>query len=386
MRPKLLLTTAVLSVALGAGGLATAQDRSSDDATRNRPTTQRPDATQNRPAQNQTTGQSPSSSQTQTAPQRTQPAPNAAQSTPSNQAQPSTAGSSPSGTTTQSGTTQPSTGQANQPTSAQTTQPPSTNQPSSAQTTQPPATNQPSSAQTAPSNQNQPSTATGSPSGQQQPSTAQQQPNQSGVNANRQAGSGGQAQGSVRLSASLQAPQRTKLNQAVARLDVRPVTNVNFSISVGTVIPRTVALRPVPAAIVEIIPQYRGYNFFVVRDEIVIVEPSSHRIVDVIERSGGSRAQTTSTTTQRKLNLSSQQKEIIRKHSQRRVTTTTGSAPRSQTRVVVGEEAPSTVEIESFPEEVYREVPEIRSYRYIRGDRGIYLVEPEGRRVIEDIE
>jgi hypothetical protein len=147
-----------------------------------------------------------------------------------------------------------------------------------------------------------------------------------------------------------------------------------------------VSLRPLPDTIVSVIPQYRGYDFFVVRDEIVIVEPSSHRVVDVIERSGGpARAQ--ATTTERKLNLSSQQRDIIRKHSARRTTTTTttGSAPRSRS-VTVGEEVPETTVIESFPEEVYRDVPEVRSYRYIQGDRGISIVDPQSRRVIEDIE
>src|SRR5690349_22424373 len=46
-----------------------------------------------------------------------------------------------------------------------------------------------------------------------------------------------------------------------------------------SVVPRTVVLHPVPEAIVDIIPEYRDYEFFVVRDEIVIVEPRSHRIV-----------------------------------------------------------------------------------------------------------
>ncbi|MBI2715053.1 MAG: DUF1236 domain-containing protein [Rhizobiales bacterium] len=372
MRRKLLLTTAALSVVLGAGGLAAAQDRSGDDSARHKQTIQQQDRNQHKlsndtaPANSrQTTGQAPSSSQSQTqttpADSTVQPQQNSAQPQ-QNLGQNNATGSSQTGTS-QSGANQPAAGQSNQP--------------SSAQTNPPAPTNQPSSAQTAPSNQTrQPSTATGSQTGRQ-PSTAQQQPSQGTVNAN------GQAQSATRLSASLQSSQKTRLNQVVAKLDVRPITNVNFSIAVGTAVPRTVTLHPVPAAIVEIIPQYRGYDFFVVRDEIVIVEPSSHTIVDVIERSGGSRAQATSS--ERKLNLSSQQKEVIRKHSQRRVTTT-GSASRSQTKIIVGEEAPESVEIHTFPEEVYREVPAIRSYRYIEGDRSIYLVEPEGRRVIEDIE
>jgi Protein of unknown function (DUF1236) len=59
------------------------------------------------------------------------------------------------------------------------------------------------------------------------------------------------------------------------------LTNVNFSLSVGTAVPRDVRLQTLPADVVEAVPQYRGYSFFVVRDEIVIVEPSTYKIVTV---------------------------------------------------------------------------------------------------------
>jgi len=44
------------------------------------------------------------------------------------------------------------------------------------------------------------------------------------------------------------------------------------------VVPRDVRFQPLPPDIVEVMPQYRGYNFFVVRDEIVIVEPATYKI------------------------------------------------------------------------------------------------------------
>jgi Protein of unknown function (DUF1236) len=59
-------------------------------------------------------------------------------------------------------------------------------------------------------------------------------------------------------------------------------------LSVGTAVPRDVRFQPLPAEVVEILPQYRGYNFFVVRDDIVIVEPSTYKIVDVLPRTGRS--------------------------------------------------------------------------------------------------
>jgi Protein of unknown function (DUF1236) len=60
------------------------------------------------------------------------------------------------------------------------------------------------------------------------------------------------------------------------------VSSVTFSLSVGTVVPRTVKYAPLPPRVVEIYPAWRSYHFFIVGDEIVIVEPGSLRIVAVI--------------------------------------------------------------------------------------------------------
>jgi peptidoglycan hydrolase-like protein with peptidoglycan-binding domain len=66
-----------------------------------------------------------------------------------------------------------------------------------------------------------------------------------------------------------------------ARSDVPRVTNVNFSVSVGTVVPTRVRVVAVPAAIIEIRPEFRNHLYFVVREEIVIVD-NRRRIVAVI--------------------------------------------------------------------------------------------------------
>lgn len=183
--------------------------------------------------------------------------------------------------------------------------------------------------------------------------------------------------------AKLDPQKKSQLTAAIDKVSVKPLTHVDFSVSVGVAVPRTVELRPVPTTIVEIVPQYRGYDFFVVRDEVVIVEPRTHKIVDVIER-GPTRARAETTT--RRVKLSAHQREIIRHHAtKRRTVTTTGTAPRTTTEVTVGETLPESVEVESFPEEVYREVPEVREYRYIERGDDLYLVDPSSRRVIEEV-
>ena len=60
------------------------------------------------------------------------------------------------------------------------------------------------------------------------------------------------------------------------------VTNVNFSINVGTVVPRSVKLVVIPTILVEIHPAWRGYLYFIVGDEIIVVEPRTLKIVAVL--------------------------------------------------------------------------------------------------------
>src|SRR5205085_8891957 len=119
------------------------------------------------------------------------------------------------------------------------------------------------------------------------------------------------------------------------------------------------------AEVVEIVPQYRGYNFVLVKDEIVIVEPSSYKIVTVLPYSGRSIASAPARTEQRKTTFSDRDREVIRKHAKARPVErerrTTGSTVRTEIRT--GERVPEGVEVESFPEEVYREAPSLREYR-----------------------
>jgi len=61
------------------------------------------------------------------------------------------------------------------------------------------------------------------------------------------------------------------------------VTNVNFSLTVGAVVPRRVRIVVLPPRVVEIYPAWRGYYYFLVGDRIVIVERDTLRIVFIID-------------------------------------------------------------------------------------------------------
>jgi hypothetical protein len=92
------------------------------------------------------------------------------------------------------------------------------------------------------------------------------------------------ATASAKADVDVTVEQKTKIKQVVQEVNVEPVS-VDFNISVGVAVPQTVVtvLRPVPTQIVEIVPAYSGYLFFITAGgEIVIVHPSTYEIVYVI--------------------------------------------------------------------------------------------------------
>jgi hypothetical protein len=77
----------------------------------------------------------------------------------------------------------------------------------------------------------------------------------------------------------LEPAKQQHLREAVSKEHVKNITHVDFSVHVGTVVPGHYHFYPLPEDVVSFVPEYRGYDYIVVDDEIVIVEPGTHRIV-----------------------------------------------------------------------------------------------------------
>jgi Protein of unknown function (DUF1236) len=79
------------------------------------------------------------------------------------------------------------------------------------------------------------------------------------------------------------AEKQTQIVSAIKTEKIQETTNVNFNISVGATIPGTVRFHPLPPRIVEIYPEWRGYDVIFVRGQYIIVRPQTHEIVYIIE-------------------------------------------------------------------------------------------------------
>jgi hypothetical protein len=89
--------------------------------------------------------------------------------------------------------------------------------------------------------------------------------------------------GATGASVTLNTEQKTKIRETVIKQSGAPrVANVNFSLSIGTPVPKTVKLARVPSTIIEIQPAWREYEYFLVGDQIVIVDPRNMHIIAVL--------------------------------------------------------------------------------------------------------
>ncbi|HYD15668.1 MAG TPA: DUF1236 domain-containing protein, partial [Hyphomicrobium sp.] len=69
--------------------------------------------------------------------------------------------------------------------------------------------------------------------------------------------------------------------------DVKRRTDVDINISIGTHLPSAWDYEPVPVAVIDVVPEYRGYSYAYVEDEYVIVDPVTYEVVAVLPAPDG---------------------------------------------------------------------------------------------------
>jgi hypothetical protein len=79
------------------------------------------------------------------------------------------------------------------------------------------------------------------------------------------------------------AEKRGQIASAIKRENITEIKNVNFNISIGARVPSTVHFYPIPMRIIEIYPEWSGYQVILVGGRYVVVRPNTYEIVYIIE-------------------------------------------------------------------------------------------------------
>jgi len=184
----------------------------------------------------------------------------------------------------------------------------------------------------------------------------------------------------ARATAALSAPQRTRLVQTIKESrNLNRVHRADFRVAVGSRVPRRLHLAHLPLAFFAIVPEYRDYDYVYVEDEdqIVIVEPDTLTVVDVIPASAERLAVTSGVA------FSTRERELIRKAalSER---STEGAA--GDVDITVGTRVPDSVTLLPFPDDVYAEIPQLSPLRFIVVHDEVLLIDPADRLIVDVID
>jgi Protein of unknown function (DUF1236) len=149
------------------------------------------------------------------------------------------------------------------------------------------------------------------------------------------------------------------------------VAHAGFDWHVGHRVPRQVRLYPVPSDVIAIFPYYRDYSYFVVGEEICIVDPHTYEVVDVIDEGYPiPRLQTA------RLSLSAAQIAVVRDSIPRDVPETS-----IHVRLALGAEIPDDVMLHEFPAIVLDRAPRLQDYRFLLAADEIVIVDPRDRSI-----
>jgi len=86
-----------------------------------------------------------------------------------------------------------------------------------------------------------------------------------------------------RASVQLSEDQRVKIKDVIVRdRNVARINSASFSVSVGARVPRDVHVTVLPPEVVRIVPEYRGYEYVLVGDQLLIIDPDTMEIVAIL--------------------------------------------------------------------------------------------------------
>jgi len=194
--------------------------------------------------------------------------------------------------------------------------------------------------------------------------------------ANQPAGTSTNTRPDNTASAKLSDSDRGKLFSTLKSEKQAANQRIDIQVNVGTRLPPRVHPRPLPRTVVEVMPQYRGYQFVMVRDEIAIVRPGTREVVDVI-REPGSSASYASTSEHRgatTIHLTDQQRTRLREEAGRFKTSQVSST------------GSQCLSLQPVPASLANENPDLKQYQMLAIGDNIVLFDPDQKKIVDVIQ
>jgi hypothetical protein len=203
-----------------------------------------------------------------------------------------------------------------------------------------------------------------------------------------------------------------------------------FSPRIGAVVPPSVQFYPLPPAVISIYPQFEGFNYVMVGEDIAIIDPADREVVTVLDEGGaggvygygygdeeregirggyeGREGRFEGREGRYEGRYGSAQREERYQGSRERRGEAYGYAPRvrldtrqeralyrgvmsesksnlRQVCVRVGDRVPQSVDLEPVPRAIAADAPDVERFEYFVLNDQVVLVDPDTRIVVDMI-
>lgn len=194
--------------------------------------------------------------------------------------------------------------------------------------------------------------------------------------------------GDAGKNVQLSAEKRDRVQSSLrSDLKLKRETKVDIDISIGSRAPRHWAFAPVPTAVIEIVPEYRGYVVAYVEDEYVICDPNTYEVVAVLPASGDSVATTGRSTGE--AGSDGQCSASLTLTESERAAILSGVEMSNEidaSGVTIGWSVPSDVDLKTLPRSVIDRSGKLSGCRYFVVDDQVAIVDPDQDKVVLLIE
>ena len=84
---------------------------------------------------------------------------------------------------------------------------------------------------------------------------------------------------------NLTGAQQKEIWQGVSQQASKETAPASFKATVGEVAPTSIKLQPLPTKVSNEVPAVKSYDYAMLQNQVLIVDPSSRKIVDIVNRS-----------------------------------------------------------------------------------------------------
>lgn len=214
----------------------------------------------------------------------------------------------------------------------------------------------------------------------------------------------------------LDARQESRVRDIIEQRGGRRISRTDFNVRIGAIAPPNIAFAPLPPEVVSIVPQYRGYDYVMVEDDIAIIDPSDRRVVSMLDvggptpggsgyeeregrygggayerRDGGRQAQRGGYGRRERGGEAYGYAPRVRLDARQERTLYRGVMRQArenlqQVCVRVGDRVPDSVDLAPVPRNIALDAPDVERYDYFVLNDQVVLVDPDSHVVVDIIE